>query len=257
MSVMIEIRNVQKSFGPVEVLKGVSFDVRSGEVAVIIGSSGSGKSTILRCLNFLEDFQEGTIKVSGQSVGYEVDGSGRRRRRSDAEIALHRQRVGMVFQSFNLFPHKSAIENVMVGPVRAKGMPRAQAYEIARALLDKVGLAAKADAYPVNLSGGQQQRVAIARALAMQPEVMLFDEVTSALDPELVSEVLQVIRDLAQEGMTMVLVTHEMHFARDVGDHVLFFDSGRIVEQGEPRSVLDDPQSERLRAFLRRFSERN
>ena len=257
MPVMIEVRDVVKSFGPLEVLKGVSFDVARGEVAVIIGSSGSGKSTILRCINFLEDFQRGTITVNGKPVGYDTDASGARRPQSEATIARHRQRVGMVFQSFNLFPHKTVVENVMTGPVRAKGMPRGEARVIAEALLAKVGLSSKLDSYPANLSGGQQQRVAIARALAMQPDVMLFDEVTSALDPELVGEVLHVIRDLAQEGMTMVLVTHEMHFARDVGDRILFFDSGAIVEQGEPAAVLDNPQSERLRAFLRRFSERN
>jgi polar amino acid transport system ATP-binding protein len=254
---MIEVRNVVKNFGPLEVLKGVSFDVAQGEVAVIIGSSGSGKSTILRCINFLEDFQHGTISVNGKPVGYDVDASGPRRPQDEATIARHRQRVGMVFQSFNLFPHKSVVENVMTGPVRAKGMARGEARAIAETLLAKVGLSSKLDAYPANLSGGQQQRVAIARALAMQPEVMLFDEVTSALDPELVGEVLHVIRDLAQEGMTMVLVTHEMHFARDVGDRILFFDAGSIVEQGEPAAVLDNPQSDRLRAFLRRFSERN
>jgi len=254
---MIEVRDVVKSFGPLEVLKGVSFDVAQGEVAVIIGSSGSGKSTILRCINFLEDFQRGTITVNGKPVGYDTGDSGARRPQDEATIARHRQRVGMVFQSFNLFPHKTVVENVMTGPVRAKGMPRGEARAIAETLLAKVDLSNKLDAYPANLSGGQQQRVAIARALAMQPDVMLFDEVTSALDPELVGEVLHVIRDLAQEGMTMVLVTHEMHFARDVGDRILFFDAGAIVEQGEPAAVLDNPQSERLRAFLRRFSERN
>jgi polar amino acid transport system ATP-binding protein len=255
MAAMIEVRDVVKSFGSLEVLKGVSFDVAQGEVAVIIGSSGSGKSTILRCINFLEDFQGGKISVSGNAVGYDVNGS--RRLQPEETIAKHRQRVGMVFQSFNLFPHKTVVENVMTGPVRAKGMARAEARSIAEALLAKVGLSSKLDAYPANLSGGQQQRVAIARALAMQPEVMLFDEVTSALDPELVGEVLKVIRELAHDGMTMILVTHEMHFARDVGDKILFFDAGTIVEQGEPRAVLDNPQSDRLKGFLRRFSEKN
>ena len=257
MAAMIEVRDVVKNFGPLEVLKGVSFDVAQGEVAVIIGSSGSGKSTILRCINFLEEFQGGTISVSGNAVGYDVNAAGVRRPQNAATVAKHRQRVGMVFQSFNLFPHKTVVENVMTGPVRAKGMPRGEAREIAEALLAKVGLSNKLDAHPVNLSGGQQQRVAIARALAMQPEVMLFDEVTSALDPELVGEVLHVIRDLAEDGMTMILVTHEMHFARDVGDRILFFDAGTIVEQGDPKAVLDNPQSDRLRSFLRRFSERN
>jgi polar amino acid transport system ATP-binding protein len=257
MAAMIEVRDVVKSFGPLEVLKGVSFDVVQGEVAVIIGSSGSGKSTILRCINFLEEFQGGSITVNGKPVGYDMDGAGVRRPQDAATVAKHRQRAGMVFQSFNLFPHKTVVENVMTGPVRAKGMARAEARSIAEALLDKVGLSSKLDAYPANLSGGQQQRVAIARALAMQPEVMLFDEVTSALDPELVGEVLHVVRDLAEEGMTMVLVTHEMHFAREVGDRVLFFDAGTIVEQGAPKDVLDNPQNDRLRAFLRRFSQRN
>ncbi len=257
MPAMIEIRDVVKNFGPLEVLKGVSFDVAQGEVAVIIGSSGSGKSTILRCINFLEDFQRGTITVNGKSVGYDVKGDATRRLQDEKTIALHRQRVGMVFQSFNLFPHKTVLENVMTGPVRAKGTARAEARSVAEALLAKVGLASKLGTYPANLSGGQQQRVAIARALAMRPEVMLFDEVTSALDPELVGEVLNVIRELAQDGMTMILVTHEMHFARDVGDKLLFIDAGNIVEQGQPKAVLDNPQSDRLRAFLRRFSEKN
>jgi polar amino acid transport system ATP-binding protein len=256
MPAMIEVRDVVKSFGAVDVLKGVSFDVDPGEVAVIIGSSGSGKSTILRCINFLEPYQAGTIAVNGRSVGYDHGDAGRRPQ-DEKTIAALRQRVGMVFQSFNLFPHKTALQNVMTGPIRAKGTPRAEARALAEGLLAKVGLSSKLDSYPAQLSGGQQQRVAIARALAMEPEVMLFDEVTSALDPELVGEVLTVIRKLAQEGMTMILVTHEMHFARDVGDKLLFFDAGTIVEQGVPRDVLDHPQSERLRSFVRRFSEKN
>jgi polar amino acid transport system ATP-binding protein len=257
MSAMIEVRDVVKNFGPLEVLKGVSFDVQQGEVAVIIGSSGSGKSTILRCVNFLEDFQGGSISVGGSPIGYDCATTAARRAQDEKTISLHRQRVGMVFQSFNLFPHKTVVENVMAGPRLAKGMARAQARPIAEALLCKVGLEGKFDAYPASLSGGQQQRVAIARALAMQPEVMLFDEVTSALDPELVGEVLKVIRQLAQDGMTMILVTHEMHFAREVGDKVLFFDAGTIVEQGSPKTVLDQPQSDRLKGFLRRFSAQN
>jgi polar amino acid transport system ATP-binding protein len=257
MAAMIEVRDVVKSFGPLEVLKGVSFAVAPSEVAVIIGSSGSGKSTILRCINFLEEFQGGTITVNGDAVGYDCNGGGARKPQDEQRVARHRQRVGMVFQSFNLFPHKTVVANVMTGPMRAKGMARAEARSIAETLLAKVGLSNKLDAYPANLSGGQQQRVAIARALAMQPEVMLFDEVTSALDPELVGEVLRVIRELAQDGMTMILVTHEMHFARDVGDKILFFDAGTIVEQGQPKAVLDNPQSDRLKAFLRRFSEKN
>lgn len=257
MAAMIEVRDVVKSFGPLEVLKGVTFDVAAGEVAVIIGSSGSGKSTILRCINCLEEFQAGTITVNGNPVGYDANGGGSRKPQSEQRVARHRQRVGMVFQSFNLFPHKTVVENVMTGPVRAKGMARVEARSIAEALLAKVGLSSKLDAYPANLSGGQQQRVAIARALAMEPEVMLFDEVTSSLDPELVGEVLKVIRELAQDGMTMILVTHEMHFARDVGDKILFFDAGTIVVQGQPKTVLDNPQNDRLKAFLKRFAETN
>jgi ABC-type polar amino acid transport system ATPase subunit len=257
MSAMIEVSNVVKSFGALEVLKGVSFEVAQGEAAVIIGASGSGKSTILRCINFLEDFQGGTIRVDGQAVGYDTRPDGGRVAQSEATIARHRQEVGMVFQSFNLFPHKTVVENVMTGPVRAKGMARKEARDIAEALLAKVGLSAKLDELPANLSGGQQQRVAIARALAMQPKVMLFDEVTSALDPELVGEVLRVIRDLANDGMTMILVTHEMHFARDVADKLMFFDQGRILQHGAPKDVLDHPDSERLKTFLRRFSATN
>jgi polar amino acid transport system ATP-binding protein len=257
MSAMIEVSSVVKSFGALEVLKGVSFQVQQGEVAVIVGASGSGKSTILRCINFLEDYQGGSIKVSGSEVGYDTRPDGGRVLQGEGVIARHRQEVGMVFQSFNLFPHKTVVENVMVGPVRAKGMARQEARGIAEALLAKVGLSTKLDELPGRLSGGQQQRVAIARALAMQPKVMLFDEVTSALDPELVGEVLKVIRELAQDGMTMILVTHEMHFARDVGDQLLFFDAGRILEQGKPKDVLDNPQSDRLKSFLRRFSATN
>jgi ABC-type polar amino acid transport system ATPase subunit len=257
MPAMIEVCNVVKSFGTLEVLKGVSFEVAQGEVAVIIGASGSGKSTILRCINFLEDFQGGSIKVDGASVGYDLKPDATRVPQSEKNIAQHRQEVGMVFQSFNLFPHRTVLQNVMTGPLRAKGTARAEARAIAEALLVKVGLSAKLDELPANLSGGQQQRVAIARALAMQPKVMLFDEVTSALDPELVGEVLRVIRDLAQDGMTMILVTHEMHFARDVGDKLLFFDAGHILEQGEPKAVLDNPESERLKSFLTRFSATN
>jgi polar amino acid transport system ATP-binding protein len=250
---MIEIKDLRKSFGPLEVLKSVNFGVEKGEVVVVLGPSGSGKSTMLRCINLLEDFEGGEIRIDGESIGYSTDVGGRRRRRKEGENAKLREQVGMVFQSFNLFPHRTALQNVMVGPLQVRGMARPKAEELARSLLEKVGLSDKADQYPVRLSGGQQQRVAIARALAMQPKVMLFDEVTSALDPELVGEVLRVIRQLAHEGMTMIIVTHEIHFARDVGDRIVFIDGGVIVEEGPPARVLSDPSSPRLKLFLRRY----
>ena len=243
---VLEIENLRKCFDENLVLDDLSLSVPDHTATVLIGASGSGKSTLLRCINLLDSIDDGAIYLDGREIsdpGIDVD-----------EV---RRSLGMVFQSFNLFPHKTAIENVMAGPILAKGVSRDEARNLAERLLFKVGLSEKLEAYPTNLSGGQQQRVAIARALAMQPEVMLFDEVTSALDPELVGEVLRVIRDLANEGMTMVLVTHEMYFAREVGDKILFFDAGRIVEQGVPKQVLDDPQSDRLKMFLRRFSEKN
>jgi polar amino acid transport system ATP-binding protein len=236
------------------VLRGVSLSVAPGEVVVVIGPSGSGKTTLLRCINLLEDYERGTVTVDGDPIGYRLDRrAGQRVRMSEREIAAARENVGMVFQSFNLFPHRTALENVMMGPLRVRGVARAQARSLALELLGKVGLADKADEYPIRLSGGQQQRVAIARSLAMQPKVMLFDEVTSALDPELVGEVLRVIRQLAQEGMTMVIVTHEIPFARDVGDRVIFMDGGVILEQGPSSKVIADPSSERLKLFLRRY----
>ena len=250
---MIEIKDLRKSFGAVEVLKGVTFEVAKGEVLVVLGRSGSGKSTMLRCINLLEDYQAGEIRIDGELVGYRIDAEGRRIPRSENENAKLRENVGMVFQSFNLFPHRTTLQNVMMGPVYVRGIPKREAAEIAVDLLRKVGLVDKAGQYPATLSGGQQQRVAIARALAMQPKVMLFDEVTSALDPELVGEVLLVIRRLAEEGMTMVIVTHEIHFARDVGDEVIFMDQGVIVEAGPPERVLAAPSSERFRLFLRRY----
>jgi polar amino acid transport system ATP-binding protein len=249
---MIDVRNLRKSYGALEVLKEVTFGVGKGEVVVVLGPSGSGKSTMLRCINHLEDYEGGEIRIDGVTAGYEIGASGRRAH-SEAVNARLRAQVGMVFQSFNLFPHRTALENVMMGPVHVRGMPRSEARELARGLLAKVGLAAKADQYPAKLSGGQQQRVAIARALAMQPKVMLFDEVTSALDPELVGEVLRVIRQLAQEGMTMIIVTHEIHFARDVADRIIFMDNGVIVEEGAPERILANASSNRLRLFLRRF----
>jgi polar amino acid transport system ATP-binding protein len=250
---MIEIKNLRKSFGAFEVLKGVSFEVAKGDVLAVLGPSGSGKSTMLRCINFLEKYQGGEIRIDGELVGHRIDPNGRRTPRPERENAKLRENVGMVFQGFNLFPHRTALENVMMGPVHVRRVPKREARELALDVLDKVGLMEKAGQYPATLSGGQQQRVAIARALAMRPKVMLFDEVTSALDPELVGEVLAVIRRLAYEGMTMIIVTHEIHFARDVAEDVIFMDGGMIVEQGRPDRVLDAPSSERLKQFLRRY----
>ena len=250
---MIEVKELRKSFGALDVLKGVSFQVAKGEVVVVLGPSGSGKSTMLRCINLLEDFQHGEIRIDGSLIGYRMDGDGRRVPHSEIENARLREQVGMVFQSFNLFPHRTALENVMMGPLRVRGLARAQARNLALELMGKVGLADKADEYPIRLSGGQQQRVAIARSLAMKPKVMLFDEVTSALDPELVGEVLRVVRQLAQEGMTMIIVTHEIPFARDVGDNIIFMDGGVILETGPPAQVIADPSSDRLKLFLRRY----
>jgi polar amino acid transport system ATP-binding protein len=238
---MIELKDVHKSFGRNEVLKGITASVRSGEVVCIIGPSGSGKSTILRCINGLESYDSGDISVEGGRVD-----------RDAASIVSIRTKVSMVFQRFNLFPHRTALENVIEGPVFVKKEPREQAIKRGRALLAQVGLADKADAHPPQLSGGQQQRVAIARALAMQPKAILFDEPTSALDPELVGEVLAVMRKLADDGMTMVVVTHEMGFAREVADRVLFIDDGIIVEQGPAKSLLNQPQHPRTQDFLRR-----
>jgi ABC-type polar amino acid transport system ATPase subunit len=250
---MIEVKELKKSFGTLDVLRGVSFGVDKGQVVVVLGPSGSGKSTMLRCMNLLEDYQRGDISIDGAVIGYRTDANGRRLAWSEAENAKLREQVGMVFQSFNLFPHRTALENVMMGPLRVRGVARSEARGLARELLGKVGLADKADEFPIRLSGGQQQRVAIARSLAMHPKVMLFDEVTSALDPELVGEVLRVIRQLAQEGMTMIIVTHEIPFARDVGDRIIFMDGGVIVEQGPPSKVIANPSSERLKLFLRRY----
>jgi polar amino acid transport system ATP-binding protein len=238
---MIELNDVHKSFGHVEVLKGISASVEKGEVVCIIGPSGSGKSTILRCINGLESYDAGEILVEGARV-----------ERNLPSIVAVRTQVSMVFQRFNLFPHRTALENVIEGPIYVKKQPRADAIARGRALLAQVGLAEKADVHPPQLSGGQQQRVAIARALAMQPKAILFDEPTSALDPELVGEVLSVMRKLADDGMTMVVVTHEMGFAKDVADRVLFIDGGIIVEQGPARTVLNDPQHARTQDFLHR-----
>ncbi|MFN0304627.1 MAG: amino acid ABC transporter ATP-binding protein [Burkholderiales bacterium] len=249
----VRIRGLEKSFGALKVLRGIDLDVASGEVVVVIGPSGSGKSTLLNCINFLEPFENGTIQVGGKWVGFSVDASGARIRQPERALNTLRTRIGMVFQQFNLFPHMSVIDNLIEAPVQVLGRAREQAISRARALLAQVGLAAKETAFPSELSGGQQQRVAIARALAMEPEVMLFDEVTSALDPELVGEVLAVMRDLARGGMTMIVVTHEMRFARDVADRVVFMDEGVIIEADEPNRFFTQPASDRARAFLKRL----
>ncbi|MEZ7003938.1 amino acid ABC transporter ATP-binding protein [Streptomyces sp. AD55] len=246
---MVKAEGVHKSFGAVQVLKGIDLEVRSGEVFCLIGPSGSGKSTFLRCINHLEKINAGRLYVDGELVGYRQKGD-RLHELKDSEVALKRRDIGMVFQRFNLFPHKTAAENVMEAPVQVRGVPRQAAWQRAMQLLEQVGLADKAANYPSQLSGGQQQRVAIARALAMDPKLMLFDEPTSALDPELVGDVLDVMRDLARTGMTMVVVTHEMGFAREVGDSLVFMDGGVVVESGDPREVLTDPKEERTKAFL-------
>ena len=250
---MVDIKGLHKSFGELKVLAGVDLTVASGEVVVIIGPSGSGKSTLLNCINFLEPFEGGTVRVGGEWIGYIPDAGGVRARQPEGHINRMRTHIGMVFQQFNLFPHMTALENVIEAPIQVLGLPRDKAVARAEALLAKVGLSVKAGAYPGELSGGQQQRVAIARSLAMEPNVMLFDEVTSALDPELVGEVLAVLRQLASDGMTMLLVTHEMAFARDVADRVVFMDGGVIVEQGKPAEIFGSPRNDRTRAFLRRL----
>jgi polar amino acid transport system ATP-binding protein len=252
---MLEISGIRKSFGAVQVLRDVSLSVAPGEVVVVIGPSGSGKTTLLRCINLLEDYESGTIAVDGEPVGYRRQGD-TRIRMSERDIATARAKIGMVFQSFNLFPHMSVLQNIVAAPVRVRGVPRARAEARAGELLTMVGLSDKAAEYPMRLSGGQQQRVAIARALAMDPKIMLFDEVTSALDPELVGEVLAAMQQLAQGGMTMVVVTHEMSFARDIADRIVFIDGGVIVEQGRPDEILFTPRSERVRTFLKRYNDR-
>jgi polar amino acid transport system ATP-binding protein len=246
---MVEARNVRKEYGRVEALRGIDLTVAPGEVCCLIGPSGSGKSTLLRCINHLEKIDAGRLSVDGALVGYREQGDKLHELR-DREICSKRAEIGMVFQRFNLFPHMTALANVTLAPVVVKGEAKAAVEARGRALLDRVGLADKVDAYPNQLSGGQQQRVAIARALAMQPKLMLFDEPTSALDPELVGDVLDVMRALANDGMTMVVVTHEMGFARQVGDTLAFMDAGVIVERGAPGDVLSHPQEERTKAFL-------
>ncbi|PRX28602.1 amino acid ABC transporter ATP-binding protein (PAAT family) [Orenia metallireducens] len=236
---MIKVEDLHKSFGELEVLKGINEEVKQGEVVVVIGPSGSGKSTFLRCLNLLEDITAGKVYIEGEQINS-----------PQADIDLIRQETGMVFQHFNLFPHKTVLDNITLAPIKVKRLNKKEAEKIAYELLEKVGLKDKADSYPSQLSGGQKQRIAIARALAMQPKVMLFDEPTSALDPEMVGEVLGVMKDLANEGMTMVVVTHEMGFAREVGDRVLFMDHGIVVEEGDPEQIFTNPQEERTKEFL-------
>ena len=248
---MIDAQQVHKSFGQVEVLKGIDLKVHPGEVACLIGPSGSGKSTMLRCVNHLEKISAGRIYVDGELIGYR-EKNGELYEISAKEAARQRAEIGMVFQQFNLFPHRTALENIIEAPVQVNGESVASATERARELLASVGLADKEHNYPAQLSGGQQQRVAIARAVAMRPKLMLFDEPTSALDPELVGEVLRVMKQLADDGMTMLVVTHEMGFAREVADRVIYIHEGQIVEEGRPEDVFDNPQNERTQAFLSR-----
>jgi polar amino acid transport system ATP-binding protein len=245
----LRAQDVHKRFGRLEVLRGISLEVQQSEVMCLIGPSGSGKTTFLRCINHLERIDAGRLWVDGELVGYRQDGDVLHELR-ESEVARNRAQIGMVFQRFNLFPHMTALANVIEAPVRVKKVPRAEALARGRTLLERVGLADKLDAYPAQLSGGQQQRVAIARALAMEPKLLLFDEPTSALDPELVGEVLDTMRGLAADGMTMVVVTHEMGFAREVGDTLVFMDGGVVVESGPPREMLAAPREERTRAFL-------
>ena len=249
--VVVRAEGVHKSFGALDVLKGISLQVRRGEVLCVVGPSGSGKSTFLRCINHLEQVTAGRIYVDDELIGYtEIDGV--LHELSPRVAARQRRDVGMVFQRFNLFAHMTALQNIVEAPIRVRGLKKADALSRGRALLEQVGLADKADTYPLQLSGGQAQRVAIARALAMEPKLMLFDEPTSALDPELVSEVLEVMKQLAAGGMTMIVVTHEMGFAREVADTLVFMDGGAVVESGNPREVLANPQHERTKAFLSR-----
>ncbi|MBV4368625.1 amino acid ABC transporter ATP-binding protein [Erwiniaceae bacterium CMYE1] len=249
---MVQARNVQKSYGDNSVLKGIDLDVMPGEVVVILGPSGSGKSTFLRCINHLEEMSAGSIMVNDRQIGYELK-KGRLQRLSARKIARQRQEIGMVFQQFNLYPHLTVLQNIIEAPTGVHKQSRSAAVEYATELLATVGLSDKAHAWPRHLSGGQQQRVAIARALAIRPKLMLFDEPTSALDPELVGEVLATMRTLAEQGLTMIVVTHEIGFAREAADRVVFMDGGVVVEQGPPEEVLVNPQHPRFQAFLRRF----
>lgn len=249
---LLRARDVHKAFGPNEVLKGIDLDVNPGEVVAVLGPSGSGKSTFLRCINRLETIDRGFIEVDGEQIGYKLQGE-RLTEMTHGEIARQRRHIGMVFQQFNLYPHMTVLQNVIEAPIGVHGRPRAEAVAEARALLERVGMGHKESAYPRQLSGGQQQRVAIARALAIRPRLMLFDEPTSALDPELVGEVLATMRDLAEQGLTMIVVTHEIGFAQEAADRVVFMDGGVVVEQGPPGEVLVNPQHPRTQAFLGRF----
>ena len=246
---IVQVRGVHKSFGPTEVLKGIDLDVHKGEAVALIGASGSGKTTLLRCINRLETYDAGSIRVDGLEIGFRENGRARR----EWELASIRADIGMVFQLFNLFPHLTAVQNVVLGLRKVRHLSPSEARDRAERWLVRVGLGDKLNSLPIELSGGQQQRVGIARAVAMEPKVLLLDEITSALDPELVGEVLTVVRELARDGMTMILVTHEMSFARDVASRVIFMDAGRIAEQGLAKEVIGNPQSERLRGFLSRL----
>ncbi len=249
---LVQARNVHKSFDHLEVLKGIDLDIMPGEVVVVLGPSGSGKSTFLRCINHLESIQKGYIEVDGEQIGYRLRNN-RLERLSSNGIARQRRKIGMVFQQFNLYPHLTVLQNIIEAPVGVHGEKRSDAIANAQKLLERVGLLDKANAYPRQLSGGQQQRVAIARALAIKPKLMLFDEPTSALDPELVGEVLATMRDLAKQGLTMIVVTHEIGFAREAADRVVFMDGGVVVEQGKPEDVIGNPQHPRTQSFLSRF----
>jgi general L-amino acid transport system ATP-binding protein len=248
MSAIVQMQKLNKSYGAFHVLKDIDLQVQSGEVVVIIGASGSGKSTLIRCVNGLEQFGDGRLVVDGFELAPSEDGFGIAKK----ELAAIRREVGMVFQHFNLFPHKTVLENVMLAPIRVRKWPRSRAEAAARKLLERVGLRDHVDKFPSQISGGQQQRVAIARSLAMEPRLILFDEPTSALDPEVVGEVLEVMRELARSGMTMIIVTHEMGFAREVADRVIYMDHGQVLEQGSPEDIFDQPTHERTRTFLSR-----
>jgi polar amino acid transport system ATP-binding protein len=248
--VVVDARDVNKWFGRLHVLKDVCLQVKRQETVVVIGPSGSGKTTFIRCVNHLEKIQSGRIFVNGHLIGYRESSGGKLVEDKEKNIARQRQEIGMVFQRFNLFPHMTAMGNISEAPIQVRGLARDEAEETARALLERVGLAAKADSYPAQLSGGQQQRVAIARALAMKPALMLFDEPTSALDPEMIGEVLEVMKELAREGMTMIVVSHEMGFAREVANRVVMMDEGQVIEEGSPDQVFSAPAQERTQAFL-------